>query len=153
MSSSLDSWVKDQITSLYQTQETPAATTNDVAVVDNLFASSPKITVNGETKSVAEYKDDVSARTSAAADATVKWNSVDTTQNPVVSGSFTIERQMKYRIRAAPARNKLHVEFTAKVEEPKEGSSQFGKLLELSETTKSEAEPVHLGGTTENKLD
>jgi hypothetical protein len=100
MDSSLENWLKNQITGLYglgeqnQNQSGAQATFSHA---DNLFATSPNITVDGETKSLDEYKNDISARTSAAASATVAWNNVVSAASSTEEAPVSVSETREFR--------------------------------------------------------
>ncbi|KAH6897899.1 hypothetical protein BKA70DRAFT_744903 [Coprinopsis sp. MPI-PUGE-AT-0042] len=114
--------------------------------VKNSFAKDSRIVVNGEELSVDEFMQQLQSVAATTTKAVVTWGKVSESENgdqSAVTGSFTVARTMKFRIRVGPAQTNESISFSSLVS-PQAPNDQPFVMNELDIRTESQAEPIHL---------
>ncbi|KAJ3756634.1 hypothetical protein EV360DRAFT_84785 [Lentinula raphanica] len=155
-SPSLAQWLQSEFTTLYENSEAEEDSANGISArIQYLFSPAAQIYINhsGPLPSE-EFLKHVKAFGSTKAE--VDWKECfDVNNNEeqsdtagIVAGYFIITRTLKFRIRAAPAKNITHVSFSAKIshEPGAEKSSDTKQIVQLFYTFKSIPAPVHFQG-------
>ncbi|KAL0955435.1 hypothetical protein HGRIS_001679 [Hohenbuehelia grisea] len=155
--SSLKSWFKDQINGLYSLHSSSESEGDASApqkafevAFDGTFADKALIRVNGDDVDLPKFKDSVSASGFAATSSQVDWADdvkvEEDSNGGTISGSYTLTRTLKFRIRAAPAVRKSRVNFVAKVEAassaPESSNASRWRIVSLTETTEDITPPI-----------
>ncbi|KAJ8591532.1 hypothetical protein M405DRAFT_814210 [Rhizopogon salebrosus TDB-379] len=112
------SWTQSRLAALYEAHENEAFASS----FDAVFSPSCEVRVNHTPSTVDAFKESISSRRAAGAGVTLAWENVITTGNSpdepsVVAGTLIVTRNMKFRIRAAPAQRQTYINFSARVEQ------------------------------------
>ncbi|ESK83496.1 hypothetical protein Moror_4881 [Moniliophthora roreri MCA 2997] len=135
---SLTEWAQSNLNALFEHSGEQEDTFS--SQFNATFSPNASILMNHETISVDEYKKRIS-QTLVTASSSVEWKDVlEDTEAGVVAGFLVITRTMKFRIRAAPAKNYTYITISAKIAQ--EGGER--RIVNLVHTFTSKAAPIHI---------
>ncbi|KAJ3995515.1 hypothetical protein F5050DRAFT_1573410 [Lentinula boryana] len=158
----LAQWAQSKINALYEHPDTSLPDDNSAppiaSRVQSLFAPNAQIYLNHTGPVLPEEFSKQLEKNLGTSKADVEWkecfevlddNEHDTEsetryQVGIVAGYFIITRTLKFRIRAAPAKNYTHVSFSAKYESI--GDRDTRQIVQLFYTSTSKPAPVHIQG-------
>ncbi|KAH8110376.1 hypothetical protein DFH11DRAFT_1514418 [Phellopilus nigrolimitatus] len=141
----LKEWTRERLSALY------TAPTEDAfhASFESAFAPAcAHVRLNGEEVERNEFKSRIMSMRAPMTSADVKWEDLNTVEEEeargTVSGSWTVVRSLKFRLRAAPAQMKRVITFNARVEPgDSAGEDDPRRIVSLTETVEDSHVPAY----------
>ncbi|KAF8990717.1 hypothetical protein BDQ17DRAFT_1371586 [Cyathus striatus] len=151
-------WLLPRLTNLYTTLPTEQDDSNFEASFLETFAQSAKVVANHEDTTLDALREHIGAGKFAMARADVDFRDVieivkegGGDKEGLVAGFFVVTRDLKFRIRAGPARRSSFNSFSAKIESDTSIPTTLGDRRRVTEffiTLVDYAAPVHFAHPT-----